>query len=272
MPLNVVSNYAANVAHRNLLKTDMQASASLAKLSIESGGKSAHVVLPDVTDLDAIATAVVDNFCYNQGQVCSAGSRLLVPHALADELVTRIAARASHAYRCGDPFDPATTLGPLVSNAHADNVRGFVARALDDGARLALGDASHRHPSTGGSWLSPVVLDHVRPEQEVAQVEVFGPVLAVIRYGEVDEAVAIANGTSYALGAAVWSPHIDHALQVAARFRAGQVWVNNYDTSDHTVPWGGFKLSGHGRDKSLEALHEFTGSIATWVALGRAPG
>lgn len=244
------------------------AASSLAKVSIEAGGKSAHLVLPGTGGLEAMADDIVDGFCYNQGQVCSAGTRLLVHQSMADELVDLVA-RAATRYAPGDPFDPATSLGPIVSLKQLGRVQHYVRTALDEGGSGVLLDDPGKHPRTEGNWHSPTVIDDVRPGHTIAREEVFGPVLAVIRYETVEAAVTIANDTEYALGAAVWSSRIDRALDVAHRLRAGQVWINNYDGSDLTVPWGGFKRSGHGRDKSLEALREYTGTIATWIDVSR---
>lgn len=246
------------------------AARSLAKLSIEAGGKSAHLVLPEVAQdpslMATVADSVVDGFCYNQGQVCSAGSRLVVHEDTADELVERIMA-ATQKYALGDPFDPSTSLGPVVSRAQLTRINSYFEQAVIEGGDPVLADDGSRHPDQEGNWVTPMVVDRVAPDSTLAQEEVFGPVLAVIRYRDVGEAIGIVNNTQYGLGAAVWSRDIDRALGAAMELRAGQVWVNNYDGADFTVPWGGFKRSGQGRDKSLEAINEYTGSTTTWIQL-----
>ncbi len=245
------------------------AESNLKRVQIEAGGKCPHVVLADAPDLDRVAHEVAWGIFFNQGQVCSAGSRLLVQQPLARELVAKVAAIA-RGITLGDPLDPATQLGALVDKAQCDRVSRYVRAGVREGAELALGGRQVLE-DTGGWFFEPTVFVNVSNSMQIAQEEIFGPVLSVIAFADTAEAVQLANGTVYGLGAAVWSRDIDQALAIARDLRAGLVWVNNYDASDLTVPWGGFKQSGNGRDKSLEALHEYTASKATWIQIAHSP-
>lgn len=242
------------------------AGAHLAGAHVEGGGKSAHVVLPDARDFDAIASAVVDGFCYNQGQVCSAGSRLIVPEDMADELLGLIVAETER-YRLGDPFDTRTTLGPVVSTAHLASITDKIEGALTEGAHL-LHRAEVPDLNPAGAWIGPVVLDRVDSQARAAQDEIFGPVLSVLRYdGDPHHAIDLANDTEYGLGAALWTRDVDHAVGLSRNLRAGLIFINSYDNADLTVPWGGFGLTGTGRDWSLEALDAYTASSTTWITV-----
>ena len=238
---------------------------NMKKVQLEAGGKSPHIVMADAGDLDEIARQAAWGVFFNQGQVCSAGTRLLVQRSIKDALLERIVAVA-RSMRVGDPLDPQTDLGALVDERQMNRVLDYVEAGGREGARLALGGARVLQ-ETGGYFLEPTIFDGVSNRMSIAREEIFGPVLSVITFDTPEEAVTIANDFIYGLGAAVWSKDIDVALKTARSLRAGQVWVNNYDGSDLTVPWGGFKQSGSGRDKSLHALHEYTGTKATWIEL-----
>ncbi|GII76472.1 aldehyde dehydrogenase [Sphaerisporangium rufum] len=233
------------------------------KVCVEAGGKSPHIVFPDAGDLDEVAEAVVWGIFYHQGQVCSAGSRLFVHRAIAGELLDRVVLLAE-ALRVGDPLDPGTQVGALISDRQRRRVMDYIERGRAEGARLLTGGHGTR-AGTGGHFIAPTVFDQVRNDMTIAREEIFGPVLAVLPFDDIDEVVRLANDTAYGLGAGLWTRDIDLALGVAARLRAGQVWVNNYDGSDWSVPWGGFKQSGTARDKSLHAIDEYTAPKATWI-------
>jgi gamma-glutamyl-gamma-aminobutyraldehyde dehydrogenase/4-guanidinobutyraldehyde dehydrogenase/NAD-dependent aldehyde dehydrogenase len=236
-------------------------------VSLECGGKSPQIVFPDAPALDIVADAVATGIFYNQGEVCSAGSRLIVHRSRQGELVEALIAAAA-ARPPGDPLDPGTKTGALVEEQHLHRVLGHIEAAVDDGATLVAGGRRARIDS-GGYYVEPTIFDGVSPSARLAQEEVFGPVLAVLPFDHPDEAVAIANGTRYGLAAAVWSTNIDTALQTAREIRAGTVWVNNYDDTDITVPFGGYRESGFGRDKSLHALEKYTQLKTTWISYGR---
>ena len=239
---------------------------NMKKVQLEAGGKSANIVLADAPDLDAAAAQTAWGIFYNQGQVCSAGSRLLVERSIHDEFVARVI-EIARTMVVGDPLDPGTQIGALIDHAHMTRVLSAIDTGCKDGAKLELGGGRVLE-DTGGAFLAPTVFSSVRNDMTLAREEIFGPVLSVLGFDTIDEAVSIANDSCFGLGAAVWSSNIDTALSAAKRLHAGQVWINNYDGSDWSVPWGGFKQSGTGRDKSLHALKEYTGTKATWVNLG----
>ena len=234
-------------------------------VSLELGGKSPHVVLADAGDLDDAAQAIGWGIFYNAGQTCHAGSRVVVERALAPALTERLLEFARDMVP-GDPADAATTLGALVSEDHLAGVLGRVDRSSGNGARLLVGGARVA-PVPGGAYMQPTVLEALDPSDPIVQEEVFGPVLAIQQADDAEHAIALANGTGYGLAAAVWSSSITTAHRIARRLRAGTVWINTFDASSLTTPFGGVKDSGHGRDRSLHALDAYTHLKTTWVAL-----
>jgi aldehyde dehydrogenase (NAD+) len=228
------------------------AARNLTRVSLELGGKSANVILPDA-DLAAAVKVGVGNCYLNSGQTCTAWTRLLVHESQHDEVVALAVAAASR-YSVGDPTDPATRLGPLASATQRDRVLSYVSRGLADGAKLALGDGPV--PSVG-YYVAPVVFADVDPASTVAQEEIFGPVLSIIRYRDEDDAVRIANGTPYGLAGSVWSGSQEHALAVARRLRTGQVDVNG-GSFNPLAPFGGVGDSGYGRELGVHGYEEFT--------------
>ena len=223
------------------------------------------MVLADAGDLDAAAQAIGWGIFYNAGQTCHAGSRVVVERALVAPLAERLVSFARE-MAPGDPADPSTTLGALVSDEHLDGVLERVERAAGDGARLLVG-GGRAEPVPGGAYMEPTVLEALDPADPIVQEEVFGPVLAIQQADDAEHAVALANGTGYGLAAAVWSSNITTAHRVARRLRAGTVWINTFDVSSLATPFGGVKDSGHGRDRSLHALDAYTHLKTTWVAL-----
>jgi aldehyde dehydrogenase (NAD+) len=241
------------------------AAGRLARTTLELGGKSAQLVFADA-DLDAAANGVIAGIFAAAGQTCIAGSRLLVEDAVHDDLVQRIARRA-RTIVLGDPLAPETEMGPVANARQLATVGGFVERALGAGARAVTGGA----PSArGGLFVDPTILVGVEPAMEVAREEVFGPVLAVLRFGDEEEAVALANDTRYGLAAGVWTKDVHRAHRVAQSLRAGSVWVNAYRAVAPNVPFGGFGASGWGRENGLEAVGEYTETKAVWVELSGA--
>jgi gamma-glutamyl-gamma-aminobutyraldehyde dehydrogenase len=241
------------------------ADSNLKRVWLELGGKSPNIVFADAYDLDAAADMAAWGIFFNSGEMCTAASRLLVQDAIAEDFVARVLSRAT-AYFPGDPLDPATRMGPLVSEDHLSAVLGHVDRAVSAGARLLTG-GSRVLTETGGSYLEPTVLDRVDPSMAIARDEVFGPVLSVLTFSTVEEALALAGDTDYGLAAGVWTRDLATAHRVSRSLRVGTVWVNCYEEGDLTVPFGGAKLSGHGRDKSAHALDKFTDLKTTWMAL-----
>lgn len=230
----------------------------------ELGGKTASLVLPDA-DLEQAVRATANGCFYNQGQMCTASSRLLVPRADRDRAL-EIAAEVARTSLPGDPFAVTTSMGAIVGERQLRSIAGFVERAVAEGGALAAGSAERYEAVPGGSYFAPVVLG-VTPEHEVARREVFGPVLSVIAYDDVEDALAIANGTEYGLAAALWSNDLNAVHRLSRRLKAGVVWVNCFEEGDMTIPFGGVKGSGFGRDKSLHALEKFTDLKSTWIEL-----
>lgn len=235
----------------------MAAAASTGKkVVLELGGKSPNVVFPDTPDLDAAVSAAFDGVMSLGGQACKAGSRLLLHRDIHDEFLARLVSKFD-GVRLGDPLDPDTTLGPLVSEEQRDRVHSLVRGAT--GAKVLLGGG---YPTEGplarGWFYEPTLLDGVPPESTIAQTEVFGPVLSVLRFDSDSEAIEIANGTMYGLASAVWTADIDRALSFAKRLRSGTVWVNTYRESGlRHLPSGGWGASGLGLERSSEGIDEF---------------
>jgi acyl-CoA reductase-like NAD-dependent aldehyde dehydrogenase len=234
-------------------------------VSLELGGKSPQVVLADAADLDAAADAIGWGIFYNAGQTCHAGSRVVVARELADPLAERLVEFARE-FAPADPASPDTRLGAMISEEHLDGVLARVTRAASDGAEVLVG-GERAAPVPGGAYMLPTVIEAPDPAGAIVQEEVFGPVLAIQRADDVEHAIALANGTGYGLAAAVWSSNVSTAHRVARRLRAGTVWVNTFDISSLTTPFGGVGDSGHGRDRSLHALDAYTHLKTTWVAL-----
>jgi len=230
------------------------AAATVKRVSLELGGKSANVVLPDADLGTAVERGMARAFA-NSGQACSALTRMLVPAGRYGEAVDLAVAEAAR-YPVGDPLDEGTRLGPLVSAVQRDRVRGYIERGVADGARLVAGGAEPPPGLETGYYVQPTVFAEVTPGMAIAQEEIFGPVLSVIGYSSEDEAVQIANGTLYGLAAAVWSADQDHAVAVARRLRAGQVEVNG-GAWNILAPFGGFGRSGYGRELGKAGLEEY---------------
>lgn len=230
------------------------AAPTLKKVALELGGKSANVVLDDA-DLDAVIPTAVKQCYANSGQACASLSRLLVPRALLAD-AERKAVAAAREWTVGDPRDDASRLGPVASRAQQERVRGFVASAVEEGARLLLGGAEPPDGLDGGAYVRPTVFSDVTPEMEIAREEVFGPVLAIMAYDSEDEAARIANGTDYGLSGGVWSADHGRAVAFARRLRTGQVVVNG-EPLNLRAPFGGYKQSGLGREYGRYGLEEY---------------
>jgi aldehyde dehydrogenase (NAD+) len=235
---------------------------TLKRVTLELGGKSAGIVLPDAP-LDRLVASVPPAFTLNNGEACAAMTRMLVPRARAEEIASAIAAEVETLV-VGDPRDPGTDIGPLAFRAHYERVRSILGQAEADGARIVTGGGRPGRLEKG-FYLAPTVITGVGPGSAVAQQEIFGPVLTVIGYDTVEEAVRIANGTDYGLSGAVFGADPAEVAAVASRLRAGSVHLNNGFTVDIGIPFGGFKASGYGREFGPEGLDAYVEQKATFL-------
>ncbi|PWR22904.1 aldehyde dehydrogenase [Zavarzinia aquatilis] len=234
-------------------------------VSLECGGKSPHIVMKDCGNLDLAATKAAWGIFYNQGEVCTAGSRLLVEEPIKEEFLEKLA-RVAATIQPGNPLDPATKMGAIVDEKQMERVLSYIETGKDEGASVRLGGNRARIES-GGFYIEPTVFDGVQPASRIAQEEIFGPVLSTITFNGLDEAIRVANGTIFGLASAIWTKDIDKALTAARNLRAGMVWINGWDEDDITVPFGGFKQSGFGRDRSLHAMEKYTQLKSTWISI-----
>ncbi|MBX2808489.1 MAG: aldehyde dehydrogenase [Cellvibrionaceae bacterium] len=241
------------------------ASTNMKRCFVECGGKSPNIIFPDAPDLDRAATASAMAIFYNQGEVCTAASRLLIHRSLQDVFIEKIIA-ASKQLQPGHPLDAKTTMGAIVDARQMQTILTAIDRGKAEGARLVCGGEAVMTGS-GGHYLPPTVFTEVDNTMSIARNEIFGPVLACIGFDTEEDAIALANHSDYGLAAGVWTRDIHRAHRVASRIRAGSVWVNYYDAGDMTAPFGGYKQSGNGRDKSHHALEKYTEVKATWVNL-----
>ena len=239
---------------------------NLKQVGLECGGKSPHIVMADVPDMDTAARAAATAIFFNQGEVCTAGSRLLVAREIKDEFLEKVMASAQR-MQPGDPLHPKTVMGAMVDDRQTERVMNYIESGKAEGAKLLCGGRRVME-DTGGYFIEPTIFDEVSNDMKIAREEIFGPVLSVIPFDTPEEAVKIANDTIYGLAAAVWTSNITTAHRVSRALRAGVVWVNCYDHDDITTPFGGYKQSGFGRDKSLHAMEKYTNLKTTWINLG----
>ncbi len=238
---------------------------NMKRVSLECGGKSPQIFLADLEDIDRAVTYAINGIFGNMGEVCNAGSRLLVDKKIAGEFVARFIERGRTAYRAGDPLDPATTLGPLVTAAHRRRVLDYIDKGRRDGARLEFGGDT---PELPGCYVNPTFFSGVSNQMSIAREEIFGPVAAAIEVDGLADALAIANDSIYGLAASVWTRDLKTAHTAVRDLEAGVIWVNCFDHGDMTQPFGGFKQSGQGRDKCLESLLSYTQTKSAWIHLG----
>jgi acyl-CoA reductase-like NAD-dependent aldehyde dehydrogenase len=235
---------------------------NLKRTFLELGGKSPNIVFADANLEKAASLAAVAVF-YNGGQTCTAGTRLIVEESIREKFVEMVVAQSRN-WMPGDPLDPSTAMGPMIDSAQLETVAEYVGIGQEEGASLVSG-GNQTMTDSGGCYYEPTIFNGVNNDMRVAREEIFGPVMSVIGFGDADEAVAIANDSIYGLAGAVWSNNINTAHQVAAAVRVGTMGINNYFGGDITVPFGGFKQSGNGRDKSMHAFDDYTELKTTWI-------
>jgi aldehyde dehydrogenase (NAD+) len=238
---------------------------TLKKITLELGGKSPNIVLPDA-DIDAAIRGATIGIFYGKGEVCAAGSRLLVDRTIKDEFIDKLAARAKKMVP-GDPLDPKTRFGAISSKKQLDTVLRYIESGRKEGASLVAGGGRADIGTGKGYFVQPTVFADVQPQMTIAREEIFGPVLAAIDFADLDEAIARANDSPYGLAAGVWTRDIKKAHYVARKLQAGTVWINTYNVYDTAAPFGGYKHSGFGREMSSHALEHYTQIKSVWVDL-----
>ncbi len=249
---------------RALLKASSES--NLKPLSLELGGKSPNIIFPDA-NLERAMKAAFWGIYANKGEVCSAGSRLLVHESIYDQFVNQLAERARK-MKLGNPLDPATEMGSQISQAQLDRIMNYIQSGREEGARLVCGgERDTEGDKAKGFFVKPTIFADVKPQMKIAQEEIFGPVLAALRFREVEEAAEIANSTIYGLVSAVWTRDIGVAHRVAQQIKAGSVWINAYNCFDSSSPFGGYKQSGFGREMGPHALESYTQVKSVWVSL-----
>ncbi len=231
----------------------------------ELGGKSANIVCADCPDLDAAVRSAVGSIYFNQGESCNAPSRLFVEASIKEAFLEKALALVP-GFAPADPLDEATVMGAIVDRTQFNNVLGYIESGQHDGAQLLTGGHAVMQ-DTGGTYIAPTIFDNVSPTMKIAREEIFGPVLSVLSFTDLNEAIWQANATAYGLAAGLWTGDLRKAHQGARALRAGTVHVNQYDDDDMTVPFGGYKQSGNGRDKSLHAFDKYTELKTTWISL-----
>ena len=235
---------------------------NLKRTFLELGGKSPNIVFADA-NLEKAATFAAIAVFYNGGQTCTAGTRLIVEESVREQFLEMVVEKTK-AWMPGDPLDPATSMGPMIDQGQLDTVAQYVDIGREEGASLVAGGAQVM-ADTGGCYYEPTIFDGVSNQMRIGHEEIFGPVMSVMGFSTADEAVKIANDSIYGLAGAVWSNNINTAHKVAAAVRVGTMGINNYFGGDITVPFGGFKQSGNGRDKSMHAFDDYTELKTTWI-------
>lgn len=243
----------------------MAGQSNLKRAWTELGGKSPNIVFADCPDLDRAVQAAVGSIFFNQGESCNAPSRLFVEASIKDAFLERALALVPN-YQPANPLESSTVMGAIVDQAQLDNVMRYIGLGQAEGARLLAGGL-RVEPVAGGCYVQPTVFDGVTPSMTIAREEIFGPVLSVLSFTDTAEVVRQANASEYGLQAGVWTRDLNKAHGVARALRAGTVHVNQYDEDDITVPFGGFKQSGVGRDKSLHAFDKYTETKTTWIRI-----
>ncbi|NOI24045.1 aldehyde dehydrogenase [Vibrio mediterranei] len=238
---------------------------NLKRAFMECGGKSPHIVHHDVKDIEKAAATTASAICYNQGEVCTAGSRLLVHSSIKDEFIELVKKYMAN-WQPADPLESDTRVGAIVDAAQYERVLSYIDIGQTEGATLAYG-GKPAMSNTDGFFIQPALFTDVTPNMRIYKEEIFGPVLCVTSFDSIDEAIQLANDSEYGLAAGIWTSDMSTAIKCSRALRAGTVFVNNWDGGDMTMPFGGYKQSGNGRDKSLHALHKYTEVKSTWIEL-----
>jgi acyl-CoA reductase-like NAD-dependent aldehyde dehydrogenase len=239
---------------------------NMKRVGLECGGKSPQLFMADLPDMESAVAAAYNGIYANQGEVCSAGSRLLVERPIYKEFIERFIADGQHAYVPGDPLDPGTNMGPLVTHEDQQRVLKLIDAGKQEGAKLEFGGNAPAGLEDG-AYVAPTLFSDVDNQMTIARQEIFGPVASIIPFENADEAVKIANDTIYGLGSSVWTKDIDKAFRLIRKIEAGMVWVNTYEDGDMTMPFGGYKQSGHARDKCMDSLKGYTQTKSAWIRL-----
>ena len=238
-------------------------------VGLECGGKSPQIFLADLPDMERAVQAAYCGIFDNMGEVCNAGSRLLVDRKIYAEFIDRFTAEGQHAYVPGDPLNPDTNMGPLVTKGDQQRVLGMVEAGKSEGARLVFGGDAPADLEPG-AFVNPTLFADVDNRMTIARQEIFGPVASVIPFDTAEQALEIANDTVYGLAASLWTRDIDKAFKLVRGIEAGVIWVNTFDAGDYTQPFGGYKQSGNTRDKCIDSFKSYTQTKSAWFALGGA--
>lgn len=243
---------------------------TMKRCTLELGGKGPGIVLPDA-DLDMVAQGSLWAVYMNAGQACESGTRLIVHEDVYEDLLQKLADRSGQVI-VGNPADPATGIGPMSTEAHFHRVMGYIQSGLDEGARLVCGgQAASVDGCEGGFYIEPTVLADVTNDMKVAREEIFGPVLSVIRYRNLEDAIALANDTEYGLSAGIWTGDLVRAQQLSRQLRAGSVWVNDWHMMRTDAPFGGYKQSGYGRELGAQSIDAYVETKAVQMSFERIP-
>ncbi len=237
---------------------------NMKRVSLETGGKSPQVFLNDLPDLDAAVESAIYGIYSNQGEVCNAGSRLLVERGIYEEFVAAFREKGREEFTVGDPLDPETMMGPLVTFEAQQRVLGYIEKGQSEGASLEFGGGVPEGLESG-AFVEPTLFADVNNQMTIAREEIFGPVASILPVDGPEEAVEIANDTPYGLAASIWTADVGKAHRFVRDLQAGMVWVNTYDEADFTLPFGGFKQSGNARDNCMESVLSYTQEKAAWI-------